>query len=247
MGSFDHDHDDEDENREGADPVAPCTVGCPVAPSSKHVVSELNCAGGIRANGVAHKDSSRTRMRRRIIMKQMARSGAFCLAALLSLVVTSSPSLAANPEGGEVTGSIKGVDAKFVKNYSDLNYKGQTKWKEWGQGLRSLGWVTIQGDSGDLKDLILLVIDTRTKILLSDGGVGKFADFATGEKVKASYSMGWDARHANEVTILTKSGPPKAPEPPAPEAGDAAVGDSGSTPASEEEGAHQDSRGPAEK
>jgi len=105
-------------------------------------------------------------------------------------------------ESGEVTGKIEGVDPKFLRDYDTLNYKGETSWKEWGTGLKSLGWIKVQGDSGEIKDLFLLVIDTRTRILKADGAAGEFSDFKPGGRVKASYEMGWDALHAKEVQIL---------------------------------------------
>ena len=123
------------------------------------------------------------------------------------------PSTLSALEEGEVTGTIEGVDAKFLRDYATLNYKGETKWADWGKDLKSLGWIKVQGDSGELKDLFLLVIDTRTKIVKQDGGAGEFADFKKGEKVQASYRMGWDALHALEVRILSGQAPKKDEKP----------------------------------
>jgi hypothetical protein len=118
------------------------------------------------------------------------------------LVPAAVPSPCAALEEGEVTGKVEGVDGKFLRDYETLNYKGEKKWKEWGNGLKSLGWIKVQGDSGELKDLFLLVIDTRTRIVKPDGSQGAFSDFKAGQKAHASYRMGWDALHAQEVKIL---------------------------------------------
>jgi len=78
-------------------------------------------------------------------------------------------------------------------------------------GLKALGWIVVQGDSGELKDYLLLVIDSRSSITKGDGSQGQFSDFQVGQRVKASYRMGWDALHVLTVSIL--AGPKeKTPE-----------------------------------
>ena len=119
---------------------------------------------------------------------------------LLSLWV--APASFATLEEGEVRGKIEGVDGKFLRDYETLDYKGEDEWKKWGKGLNSLGWIKVQGESGELKDLFLLVISTRTRIVKQDGSQGQFSDFKNGQTVQASYRMGWDALHAREVRIV---------------------------------------------
>jgi hypothetical protein len=123
-----------------------------------------------------------------------------CLLCVVLAVVFSAPCAAL--EEGDVSGKIEGVDGKFLRDYNTLNYKGEKDWQQWGEGLRSLGWIKVQGASGELKDLFLLVIDTRTKISKQDGTEGQFSDFNVGNKIHALYRMGWDALHAQEVKIL---------------------------------------------
>jgi len=134
-------------------------------------------------------------------MRKLAGFVAICflVGGLVPVVV---PAPCAALEKGDVTGKVEGVDGKFVRDYQTLNYKGEKKWQEWGEGLKSLGWIKVQGESGELKDLFLLVIDTRTRIVKADGSEGAFPDFAAGQRVQASYEMGWDALHAGEVKIL---------------------------------------------
>ncbi len=105
-------------------------------------------------------------------------------------------------EEGEVTGTIERLNEKFLRDYGTLNYKGEKKWEKWGQGLKSLGWIVVQGDSGELKDYLLLVIDTRSSVGKADGSQASFSDFQVGQRVKASYRMGWDALHAKTVNIV---------------------------------------------
>lgn len=120
----------------------------------------------------------------------------------LALLVFLSAGVAALEEG-EVTGKIERMNEKFLRDYDTLNYKGEKKWKEWGGGLKSLGWIVVQGDSGELKDYLLLVIDTRTTVQKADGSPAQFSDFKVGDRVAASYRMGWDALHAKNVKIVT--------------------------------------------
>ena len=110
-------------------------------------------------------------------------------------------------ESGSVTGKIERLNDKFSRDYKTMDYKGQKEWAEWGKDLNSLGWVVVQGDSGDLKDYLLLIIDNRTKIEKEDGGQGLFSDLKAGSRITASYKMGWDALHALDVKIL-KAGAP---------------------------------------
>jgi len=105
-------------------------------------------------------------------------------------------------EEGVVDGTIERINEQFLRDYNTLDYKGKNKWKKWGEGLKALGWIVVQGDSGELKDHLLLVIDTRTKIKKEDGTEGQFSDFSAGGKVQASYRMGWDALHVNDIKIL---------------------------------------------
>jgi len=121
---------------------------------------------------------------------------------VLCLLQWTAPAPCLALEEGDVKGRIEGVDAKFLRDYDTLNYKGEKEWKKWGEGLRSLGWIKVQGESGELKDLFLLVIDTKTRILQRDGSDGQFSDFKSGQIVQASYRMGWDALHALDVKIL---------------------------------------------
>jgi hypothetical protein len=121
-------------------------------------------------------------------------------ACLLSLWV--APASFATLEEGEVRGKIEGVDGNFLRDYETLDYKGEDEWQKWGKGLHSLGWIKVQGESGELKDLFLLIVNTRTKIVKQDGSQGQFSDFKNGQTVQASYRMGWDALHAREVRIV---------------------------------------------
>ena len=105
-------------------------------------------------------------------------------------------------EEGDVEGAIERINDKFLRDYNTLDYKGKKKWKTWGEGLNALGWIVVQGDSGELKDHLLLVIDTRTLIKKEDGTNGQFSDFTVGGRIQASYRMGWDALHVKEIKIL---------------------------------------------
>lgn len=104
-------------------------------------------------------------------------------------------------EEGEVRGRIERTNEKFNRNYDSLDYKGDKKWQSWGKSLKSQGWIVVQGDSGELKDYLLLVIDTRTEIKKNDGSPGKFEDLKAKSRVVSSYRMGYDALHADKVTL----------------------------------------------
>jgi hypothetical protein len=103
-------------------------------------------------------------------------------------------------EEGEITGTIERTNDRFLRDYQTLDYKGRQGWAAWGRGLESLGWIVVQGDSGEIRDHLLLVIDTRTKIAGADKG--RFADLRPGDRIRAKYRMGWDALHALEVEKL---------------------------------------------
>ncbi len=104
-------------------------------------------------------------------------------------------------ESGEIKGKIERVYDKFNRDYNTLDYKGDTTWRAWGKDLKALGWIVVQGDSGELKDYLLLVIDTKTELLNSDQSKATFADLSAGKRVWASYAMGYDALHASKVVI----------------------------------------------
>ena len=105
-------------------------------------------------------------------------------------------------EEGEVTGEIERTNEKFLRDYQELDYKGQKAWEAWGRGLESLGWIVVRGDSGEMKDYILLVIDTRTVIAGAGSDKGRIADLRPGDRIRAKYRMGWAALHALEVKKL---------------------------------------------
>jgi hypothetical protein len=105
-------------------------------------------------------------------------------------------------EEGEITGKIERTNDKFLRDYESLEYGTKKDWKEWGQGRRSLGWIVVQGDSGDLKDYVLLVIDTHTEIESKDSEKRGFSDLGPGSRIRAKYRMGWDALHALHVKKL---------------------------------------------
>lgn len=107
-------------------------------------------------------------------------------------------------EEGEITGQIEKGNKSFSRDYEKLDYKGQEKWEQWGKGLKSLGWIVVRGESGDLKDYLLLVIDTRTEIEGNDSEKGQFGDLDPGTRIKASYRLGWDALHAVYVKKLNE-------------------------------------------
>jgi hypothetical protein len=120
-------------------------------------------------------------------------------AALFGVVLTASAL-----EEGEVVGTIERTNDRFLRNYESLEYGVKDEWREWGKGLRSLGWIVVRGDSGELKDYVLLVIDTRTEIEGKDAQKGLFSDLVPGGRVQAQYRMGWDALHALHVKRLDR-------------------------------------------
>jgi hypothetical protein len=120
-------------------------------------------------------------------------------------VVLVGPAFAESPlEEGEITGKIEKTNDAFLRDYEKLDYKSQKKWEDWGKGLKALGWIVVRGDSGDPKDLLLLVIDTRTKIESNDSETCEVMDLGAGTRIEAKYRMGWDALHAVHVKKLNK-------------------------------------------
>lgn len=105
-------------------------------------------------------------------------------------------------EEGEITGKIERTNPGFLRDYGSLDYGARKEWGEWGMGLKSLGWIVLQGDSGKLEDYLLLVIDTRTEIEGEKADRGRFSDLSPGSHIRAKYRMGWDALHALEVKKL---------------------------------------------
>ena len=83
-----------------------------------------------------------------------------------------------------------------------MDYGSKKEWEDWGKGLKSLGWIVVRGDSGEPKDLLLLVIDTRTEIASNDSETCQVMDLGPGTRVEAKYRMGWDALHAVYVKKL---------------------------------------------
>jgi len=122
------------------------------------------------------------------------------LIGIFSLAMIAPISLHAIEEG-EIKGKIERLNDKFNRDYNTLDYKGDTKWQSWGKDTKSLGWVVVQGDSGELKDYLLLVVDTKTEIKKADGSIGKFEDLKIGSRISSSYRMGYDALHADKVKL----------------------------------------------
>ncbi len=122
---------------------------------------------------------------------------------LMVCAVLVGPAVAGAPlEEGEITGTIEKANDAFLREYEELDYKSQKKWEDWGKGLKSLGWVVVRGDSGKPKDLLLLVIDTRTEIESNDSEKCQVMDLGPGTRIEAKYRMGWDALHAVYVKKL---------------------------------------------
>ena len=122
---------------------------------------------------------------------------------LMVCAVLVGPAVAGSPlEEGEITGTIEKANEAFLRDYEELDYKSQKKWEDWGKGLKSLGWVVVRGDSGEPKDLLLLVIDTRTEIESNDSEKCEVMDLGPGTRIEAKYRMGWDALHAIYVKKL---------------------------------------------
>ena len=124
---------------------------------------------------------------------------------LLVFAVLVGPAAAGSPlEEGEITGKIEKANDAFLRDYEKLDYKSQKKWEDWGKGLKALGWVVVRGDSGEPKDLLLLVIDTRTEIESNDSEKCEVMGLGAGTRIEAKYRMGWDALHAVYVKKLDK-------------------------------------------
>lgn len=125
--------------------------------------------------------------------------------ALFSFVFTVlvMPAVPGSPiEEGVITGMITKSNEAFSRDYEKLDYKSRKEWEDWGKGLKSLGWVVVRGDSGEAKDHLLLVIDTRTEIEPKVSGKSPLADLGPGVRIEAKYRMGWDALHAVYVKKL---------------------------------------------
>jgi len=114
-------------------------------------------------------------------------------------ILLGSTVTAAELEEGEIKGRIERTNPEFLRDYNGLDYKGKKDWASWGGGLKSLGWIVVQGESGKLEDYLLLVIDTRTEIENERAEKGRFSDLSAGSVVRVKYRMGWDALHALEV------------------------------------------------
>ena len=123
----------------------------------------------------------------------------FVFAVLIGPAAPESPL-----EEGEITGTIERANEAFLRDYEKLDYGSRKEWEDWGKGLKSLGWVVVRGDSGDPKDLLLLVIDTRTKIESNDSEKFEIMGLGAGTRIEAKYRMGWDALHAVHVKKLDK-------------------------------------------
>ena len=121
----------------------------------------------------------------------------FVFTALVGPAAAGSP-----PEEGVITGEIEKVNDAYLKDYEKMDYGSRKEWADWGKGLKSVGWILVQGDSGEAKDLLLLVIDTRTEIESNDSEKCRVMDLGAGTRIKAKYRMGWDALHAVYVKKL---------------------------------------------
>jgi hypothetical protein len=131
--------------------------------------------------------------------ERRSRGWLWCVCVLFYVVFLVLPAHAL--EEGEIKGKIERAYDKFTRDYDTLDYKGDTTWQAWGKGLKSLGWIVVQGDSGQLKDYLLLVIDSKTELTRSDGTKATFGDLAVGKRISAAYSMGYDALHASKVRV----------------------------------------------
>ena len=121
---------------------------------------------------------------------------------LIGVLLLTLPAIASKLKEGEITGKIERISDEYLRDYTTLDYKGKEEWEKWGEGLKALGWIIVNGESGDFKAPLLLVIDTRTRIESQDGSPALFTDLKPGGRVKASYRMGWDALHSLEVKLL---------------------------------------------
>jgi len=126
-------------------------------------------------------------------------------AALLFFLCTvlSGPKVTGSAlEEGEITGTIERANEAFLRDYEKLDYGSNKEWEDWGKGLKSLGWVVVRGDSGEPKDYLLLVIDSRTQIEINDSEKSPLAELGPGARIEVKYRMGWDALHAVSVKKL---------------------------------------------
>ena len=122
---------------------------------------------------------------------------------LMVCAVLVGPAAAESPvEEGEITGTIERANEAFLRDYEKLYYGSKKEWEDWGKGLKSIGWVVVRGDSGEPKDYLLLVIDTRTQIEINDSEKSPLTDFGPGVRIEVKYRMGWDALHAIYVKKL---------------------------------------------
>jgi hypothetical protein len=136
-------------------------------------------------------------------MKRTSVSAAMLLIFVFTVLV--GPAVAGSPlEEGEITGKIEKANDAFLRDYEKLDYKSKKEWEDWGKGLKSLGWIVVRGDSGEAKDLLLLVIDTRTEMGSNDSEKCEVMGLEAGTRIKAKYRMGWDALHAVYVKKLDK-------------------------------------------
>lgn len=136
-------------------------------------------------------------------MKKTSVSSAVFLFFVFAVLV--GPAVAGSPlEEGEITGTIERANEDFLRDYEKLDYGSKKEWEDWGKGLKALGWVVVRGDSGEPKDLLLLVIDTRTKIETNDSEKCEVMGLGAGTRIEAKYRMGWDALHAVYVKKLDK-------------------------------------------
>ena len=125
------------------------------------------------------------------------------VALLMVCAALVGPAVAGSPlEEGEITGKIEKANDAFLRDYEKLDYKSQKKWEDWGKGLKALGWIVVRGDSGEAKDLLLLVIDTRTEMGSNDSEKCEVMGLGAGTRIEAKYRMGWDALHAVSVKKL---------------------------------------------
>jgi hypothetical protein len=130
-----------------------------------------------------------------------------CVSATVLLLFVSTvfaaPAAAGSPlEEGEITGTIEKTNNAFLRDYEKLDYGSKKEWQDWGKALKSVGWIVVRGDSAELKDYLLLVINTRTEMESNDSEKCQVMDLAPGTRIEARYKMGWDALHAIYVKKL---------------------------------------------
>ncbi len=110
------------------------------------------------------------------------------VALLMVCAALVGPAVAESPlEEGEITGKIEKANDAFLRDYEKLDYKSKKEWEDWGKGLKSLGWIVVRGDSGEPKDLLLLVIDTRTEMGSNDSEKCEVMDLGAGTRIRARY------------------------------------------------------------